>query len=215
MSNEMDVVLSAGSLAARAARPLFAGARVMKAGVVGEVRALEQVARRVEGEGRGLLESARAEAVRIREEAREEGRRQGLEECVRELARARGEYRRLQDEAERDLVDLALEVARRLVGQVVAQDREVVVSMVREALRGARGRRSIVVRVSPEDGPVVEAHRHELARAVEGVPVYLEVDESLGSGDTVIETESGRIDARLETQLAVLREALQGPRGGA
>ena len=214
MGRELEEVLSAGSMAARAARPLIAGSRVLKAGVVSELSALNRVSLEVQREGEELLRVAREEAERLRFEAREEGRREGLGECLRELARARAEYRRLQDVAEADLVDLALVVAGRLVGQVLERERAVVVRMVREALRGARGRRSIVVRVSAADAPIVEAHRQELVASVEGVPVYVEVDGTLKAGDTVIETESGRIDARLETQLAVLREALTGGRGG-
>jgi flagellar biosynthesis/type III secretory pathway protein FliH len=38
--------------------------------------------------------------------------------------------------------------------------------------------------------------------------VGIEEDGRLAPGDVVVETEAGRIDARVETQLEALREAL-------
>jgi flagellar biosynthesis/type III secretory pathway protein FliH len=211
--SELDIVLSAQSEVARAARPLIEGATVWTAEVVDELSGIEAALEAARTRATEILEQARTEASLIREDAREQGRREGYAECVRDLARARAEYQRLQERAEEDLVALAFQVASRLLGRQIEVDPGAVVGMVEQALRSARGRRTIVVAVHPEDLPAVRAARAELVETVEGVPIHFEVDEGLERGDCVIETESGRIDARLATQIAVLRDVL-GITGG-
>ena len=65
------------------------------------------------------------------------------------------------------------------------------------------------VRVHPDDAAAVTARRDALAaRAPRGAALEVVADESVGRAGCVIETAFGRVDARLETQLAALERAL-------
>jgi type III secretion protein L len=208
MDETVATVLRAGTELSRTVRPLARIGPLWRARVVEDLRAIDEELFGLERAAREELERARVEAEQIRSRAREEGVELGLKECVTQIARARAEYGRLQARAEEDLVRLAFEVARRLVHHTLETRPEVVVSMVKEAMKSARGRRTLVVSVHPQDLEALQAARQELVESVEGVPVHFEAAPDLERGDCVIETESGRIDARLSTQIAVLREGL-------
>ncbi len=208
MSEPLPTVLCRDSPLVQRARPLWEDARVLKSPVVSELQRVESEITALHEEARQALEEARLQAQEIEEEARQRGEKEGLAQCVEHLAAARSEYKKLRSRAEHDMVTLAFHIARRLIGHAIEVQPEVVRDIVGEVLVTARGRQQILVLVHPEDRRELDANRHEYARELDGVPVHFEADPSLERGGCVIETESGRIDARLETQLEVLREAL-------
>lgn len=208
MSEPIPTILKRDSPAVRAVRPLVEDARVLRGRVIEDLHAVDEELETLQRQGRQKLEEAKQQAEAVRDEARKQGRKEGLEECMEELAKARAEYGKLRGRAEQDMVTLAFQIARRIIGHAIEVHPEVVRDIIGEALVTARGRRQIEVRVHPDDQEMVEAERQRYARELDGVPVYFEADAALERGDCVIETESGRIDARLETQLEVLREAL-------
>nr|MDQ3806425.1 FliH/SctL family protein [Acidobacteriota bacterium] len=66
----------------------------------------------------------------------------------------------------------------------------------------------LTVRVNPADLPAVEAHRARLDPAGRARFLDLVADPRVGPGGCVIESESGTVDAQLQTQLRVLERAL-------
>lgn len=208
MSDPIPTVLGRDSKLAKAARPLLERADVVDGRVVSDLERLDRQLTDLRRRADELVDEARSEADAIRDQARQEGRQEGLQECMEKLAAARAEYETVRERAEKDMVQLAFHIAQRLLDQVIELDPRVVRNIVGEALTAARGRREIVVIVNPEDQKILEQSRDEFARQLDGIPVYFEADSELGRGDCFIETEAGRIDARLETQLEVLRDSL-------
>jgi type III secretion protein L len=193
-------------------RPLFdsPSVRLVRARVV---ESLEQArvdidtARR---EAEAIVEEARSQAEQVREQARHDGHAEGLEEVVEHIARARREYTETMEAAEDDMLELAARLARRIVGEAIEVEPQRVQKMVAQVLRHARGKREIVVHVAAEDLAALEGHAAEFSRQVDGVPVHFDADPSLERGSCVIQTESGRIDGRITTQLQTLLRALRG-----
>ena len=210
MDDGVPTVLRRESEVVRRASPLIDGARVVRSRVIEELGAIDDELHQLRAQAETELEEARAKVEEIRENARTEGREEGLRECMENLAAARSEYAEVRKRAERDMVDLAFHVAQRIIGHCIEVKPQVVRDIVGEALVGARGREQILVRLHPDDHKEVEVARDDYARELDGVAVYFEADTSLERGGCIIETESGRIDARLETQLEVLREAVKG-----
>lgn len=205
-------VLRAAELEGRTMRPLFpdAAPKIMRRGVVEHVAQVEQALVDARAEADALLERARIEAEELRAQARAEGQRQGVEDVFSLLQDARREYDRVLQEAVLDMVELAFGIAARLVGRAVTVDDNILRDLVLQALEHARGRRQIVILAHPEDVPVLESHRVALERHVEGSRLLIDADASLERGDCILETESGRVDARLRVQLEVLRASMMG-----
>lgn len=208
MDKPIPVILRRESELAQIVRPLLDNARVLRGPTVRELRDLEREIQAASSRARLMVQEAQERVDEIEEEARQRGEKEGFKEWIHEIARAKLEYTRLQEQAEQDMVKLAFHIAQRLIGHAIEVQPEVVRDMVGQALVMARGRSQIVVRVHPRDHQQLQAVRDEYARQLDGVSVYFEADPALERGGCIIETESGRIDARLEIQLEVLREAL-------
>jgi type III secretion protein L len=158
-------------------------------------------------------EAIRDEAAAVRETARREGfetgRADGVAEAAVALAAARGEAARLVAGAGPTAIALATKMAEKIVGRAVALAPETMAEIASEALAACRpGAGTVRVRIHPDDLPEVEARRAALETRAPAAALELVADEAVGRHGCVIETPQGRVDARLETQLAALERAL-------
>jgi flagellar biosynthesis/type III secretory pathway protein FliH len=158
-------------------------------------------------------EALRTEAIAAREAARREGleagRADGMAEAAVALAVARTEAARLTEAAAPAAIALAAKMAEKIVGRAVALDPETMADIAAEALGACRpGAGAVRVRVHPDDLAAVEARRDALEARAPAAALELVADETVGRSGCVIETPQGRVDARLETQLAALERAL-------
>ena len=168
----------------------------------------------------GVLLDARAEAEALRAAARREGHAEGRAEAAAEvvatLASARAEAARMLAAARPAALVLAGKMAERIVGRAVALDPAVLEEIAGEALAAARARLgdSVRLRVHPAALPALEPRWARLAaRLSEGVTLALEADGAVDRCGCVVETPVGRVDARLDAQIAALERALAGRDG--
>ncbi|HEX9049785.1 MAG TPA: FliH/SctL family protein, partial [Anaeromyxobacter sp.] len=103
----------------------------------------------------------------------------------------------------------ALEVARALLGAELAAREDAVVDLAARALGEARARRQVTLRVHPDDALAVRSGEGRLRAILERAPLAIRDDPAVGRGGVVVETEAGRIDGRIEAQLAELERALE------
>lgn len=157
-----------------------------------------------------ILARAAAEAEDARSRGYAEGYEEGLARATEVLATAHAERDALLAGVEREAVEVALGAAEKILGREVVE-RGAAADIVAQALGAVRRARRVRVRVSPEDLPTLRAQEPALvARLAQGAGFELAEDPAVARGGCVVETESGRVDARLETQLAALRRALLG-----
>ena len=181
------------------------------------LRAEAAEAGRGEGHAEGLeagREAGRHEgrdAVRAELAPRMEAVAQAWTAAVDGWEEQRGEMLAL---ARADLIDLALALARRVVHRVIEQDPAVIADQLDEALALVGRGRDVQVRIDPSDRALVEEVLPALVdRLGNAAHVALRDDDTVGAGGCVITTAGGQVDARIETMLDRLAEALQ-PRGG-
>jgi flagellar assembly protein FliH len=178
-------------------------------------RQAETVARQTQQEQvereRQLLEARRQEAAqRGHEEGYAEGRRAALEAQAQAATRLQTLLDELEGgmtaylaDAEGMAVQLAFEAICRLLGEAYATPAGVR-AHVAQALAGQRRHGSLRVRLHPHDLAL-------LAPAEGGVLAW-QVDPSLTMGGCIVEGAAGEIEARLEAQLAWIKEALAAVR---
>lgn len=182
--------------------------RLVKREVLDRVQHAQQALAEAQAEADQIIEQAKAQAQQLLKEAHQQGIEQGQREALEHLGRARAEYDRLLRAQEQDMLDLALGIAQRVINRAVALDPSVIRDVVAQTLEQVRHKRQILVLLNPEDLRRLEPDRAALQGVVEGASLYLDEDPQISPGGCVIETESGRIDARLEVQLAAIRAAL-------
>jgi flagellar biosynthesis/type III secretory pathway protein FliH len=125
------------------------------------------------------------------------------------VAAAEAEAARLVAAAGPTAIALAVKMAEKIVGRAVTLAPEIMAEIAAGALASCRpGAGTVRLRIHPDDLPAVEARRAALEAGAPAAALELVADEAVGRHGCVIETSQGRVDARLETQLAALERAL-------
>lgn len=129
-----------------------------------------------------------------------------LSEAISVVSRLR---ERIVRESEDDLLALAFMVAKKIVRQEIKHDRQILVQLVSEALRGFPEQHDIVVSLHPEDYKVITSNRELfLAGIGDERQITLKPDETTTLGGCVVESSTGVIDARIEAQLDEIYKGL-------
>ena len=175
-----------------------------------------------------VVSAARAEADAIREQARAEGFAQGraegeamaraeAEALVRPAVEAlaagadalAAERAAVAERVEHQAVELAFELAGKVVAGAIEAQPERVLDVVRGALRCLVERERLQVLVNPEDLPIVRGAMDGLRGELGGIE-HVEVQEErrLTRGGAIVRTPDAEIDAGLRTKLDRAREAV-------
>jgi len=185
------------------------GGHVVKAERARILLSAEAVIDDARREAAALLEAARAERESIVEAAREEGRRQGEVAASALLVDASRRREQLLGGVQDDVVVLAMEVARKVIRRELEARPEDMVAICADVLRQVVLARSVTLIVHPDDEAMVRSHEGILAAGLDdSASLHIVVDDEVGRGGCVVESDMGRIDARLETQLAAIERAL-------
>lgn len=186
-----------------------------------------------EQETKAILDDAHEQARHIMEDAKKEGLEKGIaegrEEGIRQireeekqtildanakaektLADAKEECRAYVQGAENEIATLAMEIADHVLPQHFLDVPTIILPLVRTALMKVKDQSEVHIRVAPESYDLVLMGRSEFQGLLEG-QALLEVhsDQNLTVGDVVIETPNGNVDARLSTQLEMIRKSIQ------
>jgi type III secretion protein L len=204
-------VIKTNDAAAGAVQALFEREpRVLKARVVNQLEALDEVVGRAQQEADRLVREAEAEAEQIRAEARERGEAEAQKTSLEMLGEAQKVYDNAIRGAESDLLDMAFRLAERIIGTALEFEPELVQALVRDVVKRARGRRRVVAYVHPSDASTLMSIRDELVELLGGAKLSIEADESLARGSCVLRTDAGDVDARLGTRLEAIRRSIRG-----
>lgn len=115
--------------------------------------------------------------------------------------------RTMINQTERQLVQLALAVARRIVQREVTVDQDLVLTIARVALDRLGDSTTATIRLNPEDYRVVVAHHGD---AWAGVRVRVLADDGVTRGGCKVESDIGFIDATVEAQFEQISRELLG-----
>jgi flagellar assembly protein FliH len=128
---------------------------------------------------------------------------------VRAVEALRLQSERLAEQARADAIEIAFQIAQKIVDTELRTSPEPLFGLVRSALKQAGEARRVQLRVHPEDGVILRANAQQVSQAAPAV-AKLEIldDSSLERGDCLVDTDFGEIDGRLSTRFAELRRAL-------
>jgi flagellar assembly protein FliH len=134
---------------------------------------------------------------------------QGLGEAIHEVGRFR---RDMLERYQSELLDLALEVARKVVDRELEQHPEHWLQLIRDGVKRALDRDHIRIRVAGPLYTFLRAHLTELRTELDGVKEFeLLEDPALAATGCVVETSYGDLDLGVESQIATIRNGLAEP----
>jgi flagellar assembly protein FliH len=131
--------------------------------------------------------------------------RAAVERMARSVEEVAGMRARFRREAEADMVELALAIARRILRRELAVDPEALRGIARAALERLQPRDLCRVRMHPSDAAALSSCLQEAAA---GARVEIVSDASRAPGTLIFETDRGNMDASLESQLGEIERGL-------
>lgn len=172
-----------------------------------------------------FVEAARTKAKEIEEQAFVLGFTQGeragmesgqkkIEPVLHNFRQALFELEKIKEEIygkiEQDTVELALAVAKKVVCHEVSTNKEVIISIIKEALKKVVDTEKIKIKINRSDLQFLKQGELPLSDFDEKMAnVTLEEDDTILTGGCIIETNFGDIDARVEKQLQIVEEAFR------
>jgi flagellar biosynthesis/type III secretory pathway protein FliH len=126
------------------------------------------------------------------------------------LEQLRNIRREVHRKIEKEVAQLALSIAKKIVCHEVKITEETVVCVAREALSRVENPGKIKEKLNPADLQFIQDTKSQLSHFLDDVDsIRFEAEDSIRSGGCFIETDMGDIDARVETQLQAIEESFQ------
>lgn len=173
-------------------------------------------------EARSIKEAAESEAVKLLAAAREDGYKEGFDTGYREgrneassVLQEASEIRDMLDrrkeeiyrEAEEEILQLVLDIARKVLGDELTQNREAILSLVNQALQKCAFKKKLVLKVSSQDSDVITENKERICAMVEGISdIDIVPDLSLAAGSCIVETSSGEINSGIDVQVGEIEK---------
>lgn len=174
----------------------------------------------------------RQEVEAIREEAYNQGKQEGIEEgytrgkqdgrqeveqefdqAVQALGDAveqiNGLRRSILDSSKQDMVRLVRTIAEKVIHVEVRSREKPILRAVEKAIHAAVQSEEYRVRVNPEDMSVVTDNKPLFLASISGLQnIVIESDQEISRGGCVVESDQGKVDGTIETQLEKIQEQL-------
>jgi flagellar assembly protein FliH len=200
--------VSANIIKAKPGAVLRLSSRIPKALTDASQQAKETIAK-ARDEAEEIVRTARLERETLITESRQQGYADGLDKWNNALVEAWDSRNRYLAANETVVVQLAMAVARKVVGETANIDPTAVLQSAREAIRSVRGEQKLRLRVRPEDESIMLQQTIELKRANSEIgEIQVVADESITLGGCIVESPLGTIDAQFSTQLQSLERAI-------
>ncbi|MDF2924725.1 MAG: flagellar biosynthesis protein [Paenibacillaceae bacterium] len=166
-------------------------------------------------------------------QAKEDGRQEGLEQGYQQglaqaeeqvlahyeamlaeartlLTQAYDMKRQIIQESEPFLIELSTAIAGKIIHQELTLNPELIIGMTRSTLSRRREKGHITLCVSPSQFAFFRDSREELLLSLDSqAELQILPDSSVGEHGCVVRTEFGSVDARVDTQLKEIKQALQ------
>ncbi|HOB12519.1 MAG TPA: FliH/SctL family protein [Syntrophomonadaceae bacterium] len=172
------------------------------------------------------LSKAQEEAHQLREKAFQEGYQEGLEsarqamqkeinetnqQCQQMLEEARNTKLAMFRTCESDMIKLSLAVAKRVVATEITTNPQVVASILQEALSYIDQPDNLTLYVNQRDLETIQElmQTHNYSDIGSKTNLQVQVDNRISPGGLKLDSESGTVDARIETRLANVEKAFQ------
>ena len=109
----------------------------------------------------------------------------------------------------KNIINLAVRISEKLIHKSIESDPGIVETIVSEAMQRMISSEIVILKVSSDDYQLINSKYDKWFGMAGNVKEFrIEIDKRLSSGDCLIETEGGIIDALISSRLDVLAEEL-------
>ena len=168
---------------------------------------------------RNLVSRAQQEAGTIKDSAAKEGYSAGLEkskEDIKQIKSAIIEFLKAKQDIFEyiapDILEISVDIAKKIVKKEIEQDPEIVLETVLEVLKNiSKDETKITIKVNPSQLTLTREGIPEIISTI-GLDAKISViaDATIDLGSCIVQTHNGIVDATIDTQLEIIKEAFKG-----
>jgi len=168
---------------------------------------------------RNLISRAQEEADTIKETAAKEGYRAGIEQAESDIIALRSKIadfvsakKEVFEYIAPDILEISVDIAQKIIKKEVTQNPEIILESILDVMKSiSKDESKITIRLNPLQVDLVRTELPEYISAM-GVEAKITVvgDDSVAEGGCILNTNNGIVDASLDTQLDIIKEALKG-----
>ncbi len=171
-------------------------------------------------EAKKILEDAQAQAEQLKQEAMEQGYEEATAKANELLEKEKQKlkvefdsrcqeneekYQKLKADLEPQLVEVIATLFERTIHVISSENKDMVIDLINNAMKGIESGTSFLIRVSPEDYPFVINHQGKIYMAMsKDVQMDIIEDGTLSQNQCKIETDFGVYDCSLDIQMSNL-----------
>lgn len=118
--------------------------------------------------------------------------------------------KRIYKEAEIEIMEIVLDIARKVIGEELTQNSDVLISLIKKALDKCAFKEKLTIRVSEKDYDYVNNNKDRIVILAEGInDLEIICDKALKVGSCIIETQAGEINSGITVQLNEIEKAFE------
>ncbi len=168
---------------------------------------------------RNLVSRAQEDAENIKKSAFEEGYRAGLEKAQVDLETFRTELANFMSARKDvfeyiapDVLEISVEIAKKIIKKEVEEDPQVLINTIIDVLKSvSKSEPKIVIRVRPQAVQFIKDTIPNITYQY-GIDSKINIvaDPSVEEGGCIFQTNNGIVDASIDTQVEIIKKALEG-----
>ena len=168
---------------------------------------------------RNLVSRAQEESENIKKAAFEEGYRKGLEKAESDIDIFRTEFSRFMSAKQEvfeyiapDILEISVDIAKTIIKKEMETDPQVILNTIVDVLRNiSKSEPKITIKVKPQDIQFIKDTLPNITYQY-GIEAKINIlaDPSIEEGGCVFQTNNGIVDASIDTQLEIIKKALEG-----
>lgn len=110
---------------------------------------------------------------------------------------------------ENDIVNLSIDIAKKVVHREISSNREIIVEFVKEAIKKLEDKEKIIIYANPEDIEIIKHHREQFRELIDSMEgLHILPDELLERGEVKLESKSEIVDTDINYQFGEIKKKL-------
>ncbi len=196
------VILTAGKI------QLDPSARVLKARDYAEYLQAQEVISQANRQAEEILQKAAKVYESKKQQGYDEGREISKQEQSEHMLKVVSRTIGYLSDVEKALAGILMSGIKKIIGEFDSD--EMAVNLVRNALQHVRNEKQVTIRIPPSQFNMVKSRVNEILAEYKGVGfIDLVSDERLSTGDCIMESDIGVVDASVDLQLEALQKRFE------
>ncbi len=168
---------------------------------------------------RNLVSRAQEEAENIKKSAFEEGYRKGMEQANADMETFRNSFSEFMNAPKNvfeyiapDILEISVDIAKKIIKKEVESDPQVLVNTIVDVLKTvSKSEPKINIRVKPQAVQFIKDTLPNITYEY-GIDAKVNIiaDPSIEEGGCIFQTNNGIVDASIDTQLEIIKKAIEG-----